>query len=381
MITRGLVYARDRIVITMSEGTEKTDAGGKIETCNYCNMRKRKLTPILDPESKLEIKLCEDCLFLREFEAELMSDTSDADHKRVLIDYDSFGSSHSTYYPYKWLENYIFRAFIERKAHLDLDELSKNWPYDVDLENDVLQKFVAWGFLKPVETIDGGKRVIKIGPALNTEFNNHFNRVKDSGKWEEFGDIFKLVDGRISLGVETKTKFKNLIRWKLMKTVLKSGYDKYGRMNESDMLIEPKHYKCKLCDEIADFSFKIADHIRKKHPEVTDPVQIQANIETITELAGLKVPREEIMNIDEIRRYGAAYNEQLRELFKDTSFLSIAHSFKEGMDSDPGYIVITAPWVRVMEKVNLKVKDLIKGKEKVKEKGTSTKPPATEGSP
>jgi hypothetical protein len=368
----------------MSESTEKADSGGKIEMCDFCNGRRRKLTTILDPESKLEIKMCEDCLFLREFENELMSDTSDDDHKRVLIDYDSFGSDHVTFYPYKWLENYIIRAFIERKAHLDLDDLKKNWPYEVNMENDVLPKFVAWGFLKPVETIPEGagtKRVIKIGPALTTEFNNHLQRVKDSGKWEDFGNVFKLIDGRISLGVETKSKFKNLIRWKLMKTVLKSGFDKDGKMKDDSKVIEVNQYKCKLCDEVADFNFKIADHVRKKHPEITEPDKIAATIESITALAGVKVPREEVMGIDEIKRYGAAYNDQLRELFKDTSFISIAHTMKQG-DDDPmaGFVVITAPWVRVMEKVNMKVKSLVKGKEKIKGKEAGIKDAKTEGS-
>jgi hypothetical protein len=367
----------------MSEPTDKTESGGEIKPCESCNARRRKLTPILDPETKLEVKLCEDCLFLREFETELMTNTNDEDHKRVLVDYDSFSSGHRTFYPFKWLENYITRAFIKRNNYLDLEELKKDWTYELDLETAVLPKFVAWGFLKPVESIseDGvTKRVIKIGPALNTEFNNHRERIKESGKWEEFGTVFKLIDGRISLGVETKTKFKNIIRRKLMKTVLKSGYDKDGKMKEENKLIEVKQYKCKLCDEIDDFSFKLADHVRKKHPEVKEPGKIAATIESVTSLAGLKIPRDDILDIEEFKRYGSAFNSQMQDLFKDTSFISIGHSFKDG-DSDPGYIVITAPWVRVMEKVNIKVKSLVKAKEKIKSKETGTERAKPEGSP
>jgi hypothetical protein len=49
------------------------------------------------------------------------------------------------------------------------------------------------------------------------------------------------------------------------------------------------------------------------------------------------------------------------ELFKKDAFFANAD-----LTSDEDFIIISAPWANVMEKVNIKLKELLKAKEKIK---------------
>jgi len=344
-------------VITLSKNEEKKTV------CDLCSIQKRKLITIFDMESNIEKKICEDCLILRELEAEVISDLNNDDHRRVLIDYESFAINQTYIFPYRWFENFILISFLDRKDHIYLDSLLSEWPFKVNLENVVIPNFVKWGIVKPITSIneDGVERkIIQISEFIRSEFNNQLKQGKENGRIDNFKTIFRLIDGRITLGVETQGKFKNVIRWKLMKAVLRSGFDKDGRIKEDRKLILSKEFRCKICNERADFKFKTAEHVNKYHTNLSD-TEKDAAIHEETYLAGIIIPWDDIIAIDEIQRYSASFRDQVVELIKHDSFFSLTHSLKEKV-SDNDIIVLNSPWTRVLEKVNVKVKDIIKAK-------------------
>ena len=66
---------------------------------------------------------------------------------------------------------------------------------------------------------------------------------------------------------------------------------------------------------------------------------------------------------DELKTYGSSWRVKLAELFKRDAFF-----VNSDVTREESVMVISAPWAIVLEKVNIKVKNLIKAKVKVKTK-------------
>jgi len=307
--------------------------------------------------------LCEDCIFLREFEKELTGNLDEQNNRLVLEDYDTFGTGRKSVAPFKWLESIIIMAFVDQEEIL-LDEILAKWKYsEVDLEKDVIPKFVEWGFLKAVETIErDGKqiRILKLGAIIDDEFKRHLSNTLTSGRMEGFSPILKLLGGRINLGVETGARTKDLLRWKLMKVALKQGFNKDGSLKNEIKVNEAKDFSCKICGERMNIRYKLYEHVSAQHPELTNGEKDAAVVDNKV-FKGIKIAKDDILSVDEIGRYQNKFRERLLDMFKAQSFFDFSVVEKDDED-----MVISAPWAMVMEKVNLKVKDLIKTKEKVK---------------
>lgn len=337
----------------------------EIKKCPGCNLRKRNLYTWYDSISNINLELCEDCIFLREFEIELTSDLEDKDNQRVLIDYEAFNYQKKTAFPYRWLENYILKAYLDKKKVIILDDLLDEWTYkEVDLEEDIIPKFVEWNLLTTPENkeIDGSeKKIMKLGGFIDNLMKNHLKNTLETGRFESIGKILRLIDGRIGFGIEARTTFKDTVRRKLMKLALKYGYDRdNGKIKEISKVIETTSYRCNLCNELTDFRYKLYEHFESAHQEIKKE-EYDNYVIPIEELKGLKIPREKVAELDEMKTYGSSWRSKLVELFKrDAFFVDSEISHNESV------MVISAPWANVLEKVNEKVKNRIKVKEKVK---------------
>ena len=338
---------------------------GEIIKCPGCNLRKRKLYSWFDKFAKINIDLCEDCIFLREFEEELTSNLEDENNQRVLIDYEAFGVQKQKIFPYKWLLYHILKTYLDRKEEIIYDEIIDEWGYkNVDLDKDIIPKFIEWNIITtPQKKIINNQevKIIKFGSFLDNILKVHLKKTVETGKFESIGTILRLVEGRIGFGIETKTSFKDRIRRKLMKIALNNSFNKdTGEIKDEAKVIEISEYRCKICNEVSDFRFKIYKHIETTHPELKND-EIDENVNIIKELKGIKVPREKIAKLDELKTYGASWRVKLAELFKRESFFADSNITRE----EP-VMVISAPWAEVLQKVNVKIKNRLKAKEKIK---------------
>jgi len=361
----------NKMAVKEKKNIEQEDDMSETLKCPGCNLRKRKLYSWFDNTVSMDIEICEDCIFLRELEEELILNLDNENNQRVLIDYEAFNVQKQKIFPYKWLLYHILKAYLDQKEGLPplliFDNIIDEWGYkNINLETEIIPKFVEWNIIKSPQpkTIEGQNvKVIEFGSFLDNLMKVHLKKTVKTGKFESLGSILRLVEGRIGFGIESQTSFKDRIRRKLTKIVLKSSYNKdTGKIKEEQKVIEIKEYRCKICNEVADLRYKIYKHIETTHVEITLE-DIDDNVKAIDDLIGVKVPREKIARLDELKTYGAAWRVKLAELFKRDAFFA---------DSDitrkESVMVISAPWAKVLEKVNEKVKLHIKAKEKIKTK-------------
>ncbi len=346
---------------------EHDDEMSETLKCPGCNLRKRKLYSWFDNTVNMDIEICEDCIFLRELEEELISDLEDENNQRVLIDYEAFNVQKQKIFPYKWFLYHILKAYLDRKEEIVYEELIDEWGYkNIDLDTDIIQKFVEWNIITTpqTKTIDNQElKIIKFGSFLDNLMKVHLKKTVKTGKFESLGSILRLVEGRIGFGIESQTSFKDRIRRKLTKIALRSSFNNdTGKIKEEQKVIDVKEYRCKKCNEVADFRYKIYRHIEKVHPEIHSE-EIDENVNLINVLIGIKVPRERIAKLDEFKTYGSAWRVKLAEMFKRDAFFVDSDITRE----EP-VMVISAPWAIVLEKVNVKVKQHLKTQVKLKSK-------------
>jgi len=337
----------------------------EIIKCPGCNLRKRKLYSWFDKYANINTELCEDCIFLREFEEELTSDLDNENNQRVLIDYEAFGVQKQKIFPYKWLLYHILKAYLDRKEEIVYDDLIEEWGYkNEDLDKDIIPKFIEWNIVTSpqIKNINNHEvKIIKFGSFLDNILKTHLNKTIETGKFESLGNILRLVEGRIGFGIETKTSFKDRVRQKLMKIALNNCYDRdTGEIKDEVKVIDISEFRCKICNEVSDFRYKIYKHIETAHPEIKKD-EIDDKVIVVRELKGIKILREKIANLDELKTYGASWRVKLAELFKRESFFEDSDITRE----EP-VMVISAPWAEVIQKVNMKIKNRIKAKDKLK---------------
>lgn len=333
----------------------------EIKSCPGCNRRKRKLYKWKDEEINLNIDLCEDCIFIREFEKELLTDLENEDYQKVLIDYEAFNSTKAIILPYRWLSDYICLLYFDGIEFIDLEKIKALWNYQkMDLEEDIIPKFISLNLLSPMKTLEKeGKiqTIYPIGTFIKNLIKSQRQKANLTGENNYIPNVLKIIDGRIGFAIETKTRYKDKIRWKLIKFALKYGFESDGSLKEEAKLKKISHFKCKLCDEIKDIRYHLFQHLSNEHPEIQENLYDQYAIEE-NELIGIKIPRKDIASLNEIKTYGSAWRRKLIELFKKEAFFS--------SNSSNEFMIIQAPWARVLELVNKKVKNKLKVKEKFK---------------
>ncbi len=337
----------------------------EVKLCPGCNKRKRRLYDWYDEQAGGNIILCEDCMFLREFEKHLISNLGDRDNLKVLTDYEAFGYMKQANYPYQWILLQILIAYFKRQTFLRLDKLLDDWTFkDHDLEGDIIPKMISMNILGSLEEkeIDGTKvKIAKFGNLLETLMKNSLEEIKSTGKAPNIGTVLKIIEGRMGFGVETKNTFKDHIRWKLMNVALKYGFNNSdGTMKREAKVTKTKHFRCKICGEVMDFHFAISKHIIDNHPDIPDEKKDE-NVEEEVDFIGIKIPRADIAKLDEMVTYGNRFAKILAELFKKDAFFADLNA-----TGDDDVVIIAAPWANVMEKVNMKIKEKIKAKEKIK---------------
>lgn len=335
--------------------------------CVGCNERRRRFYMWTDPITHTEIELCSNCLFFRQFETELTTDLYDVDNQRVLLDYDTFNMKKRILLPYRWLQNYILKAFLSKKDEIILDDIIDEFDYEsVDLEKDIIPLFTSKKLLEEADVTDKQgniKRILKMGSCLHELFSYHLLKAEESNRMHKLGDILKIIDGLIGMGFEARNPYKDSIRKKLMNIALNDCYDADGKIKEeAKVFSKPISFKCKLCNERTNYRTDLYKHFKEQHPELEEKEDYETNTIENREFIGIKLPSEKILNIDQIKRYGKKYNSMLYELFKRESFFSLAPTDLD----DEDVLVISAPWANVFQKTNIKIKTLIKAKEKIK---------------
>lgn len=335
--------------------------------CIGCNKRMRRFHKWTDPITNTEIELCTSCLFFRQFETELTTDLEDIDNQKVLLDYDTFNMKKQILLPYQWLQNYILRAFLSKKEEIIIDDIINKFDYEsVDLEKDIIPLFTEKNILEEAEITDkegNTKKILKMGSTLHELFSFHFLKAKESEREHKLGEILKIIDGLIGMGFEARNPYKDSIRKKLMDIALKNCYNSVGNIKEETKVFsKPISFRCKLCNEKTNYRTDLYKHFKQEHPELDEKKDYEINTIEKREFVGIKLPSEKILEIDQIRKYGKRFNKMLYELFKRESFFSLA---PKELDEEE-VIVISASWANVLQKTNLKIKDLIKVEEKIK---------------
>lgn len=332
--------------------------------CESCNLQKL-LHLWYDANLKKEILLCESCIFLKEFEYELISDIENSNNQEVLSDYEAFGYRKNKDIPYKCCLYIILLNCFSGKEFTLVDDLIEKCHYkrNNDIIKDIIPQFVKWEILEPPTEIkieEENKLIVRRGSFFDNLMKITLKKTQYSGKIPNMSKILKIVEGRISFGIETSNTYKDRIRHKLMQTALLNGFEKNGKMKNNEKVFSTNHFKCTICNEESDFRSFIFQHIIKNHPEI-DEKKLDDYVKEEKNFAGLKVPKDKIIKIEELKTYGSRFRNHLINLFKREAFFDT-----ETIMDDNNSLIISAPWAQVMEKVNIKVKDLIKAKEKEK---------------